>query len=171
MHVFTDLQGRKWEVVITAATVRRVRGHFPDVYLPALFEKKLQPLGALFEDVPKFVDVLWLIVEKQAGQQKIDAEAFAEGLAGAPLEQAGDAFLQALIDFFHPAKAKSLRELAGKAKTAMARIQQHAEAEVAGVDPEKIADQLMSELRSSSGNALASSVSIPPPLVSASSSE
>lgn len=112
--------GRAWELTITVASARRVRSL---VGVDILAESLLTLLGRLVGDPILFVDVLYVLVKPQADAAGISDEAFGEMLAGAEIEQATDAFLEALVAFFPPRR----QELMRKALAAMQRIVKEAE--------------------------------------------
>lgn len=49
--------------------------------------------------------VLWTLCEPQAKELKVDERAFARGLTSTAIEAAGEALLEAVLDFFPRAKA------------------------------------------------------------------
>ncbi len=122
MRQFQDNANRKWEVVINVGTVRRVRDLL-QVDLPGLFEREMEPLLELLRDPVRIVEVVWGLIEKQAGGAQVTPEMFGEAMGGDALQGASDALVDGLVDFFPRQKAASLRRLLGEARKAQAEIE------------------------------------------------
>lgn len=117
MRKFIDLFGREWVFEVNVGSVMQVKQQ-NDLLLPSLFDDELKPMTTFLKDVIKVVDVMWTLVEPQAkfmkwkrpvqtenGQTLEDAIGvspieFAQGLAGDTLEQATEALLRSVGDFF-----------------------------------------------------------------------
>jgi len=105
MHAFTDDQGRRWQLSINVAVLKRCR---------RIFGTKEQDFDLMDPQLPQrlamdpalFVDLLWELVDKSQ-HQGVEPEKFAEGLGGDAIERASEAFLEELFDFF----PKGRREL------------------------------------------------------------
>lgn len=113
MKSFNDNTGRKWDVSLSIATVKRVR-NLVEVDLLAILDKP-ELLNTIATDPVLFVDVLYVIVKPQADAIGLTDEAFGELLNGESIEQATEAFLEALVDFFPGARQATLRRVLDRA--------------------------------------------------------
>jgi hypothetical protein len=87
---FEDSQGRRWGLVVSVVTAKRVReltGH--DVF-------DFEAWGA---DSIRFVDILYAMVKPQADQLGVTDEQFGEAMVGPALVAAGEQLFHALADF------------------------------------------------------------------------
>lgn len=146
MHVFTDNLDRKWEVSINIFAVKKVRALL-EVDLYQLLDDKLDKLNALLQDPCKLVDVIYVLCESQAKQERVSDEDFGRGLAGDAIGAATDAFIQELIDFFPDPKAReSLRKLMAAGKKVSVKLLEHGERLIEELDPNKEAEKLIASL-------------------------
>jgi len=153
MHLFTDRQGRDWEVEITVATVKRVQDLLK-YSLYGLLQDEARPLGDLVADPVRLVDTLYVVCRPQAVRLQVSDEDFGRLFAGDVLERATDAFLAELVDFFPQARARgALAQILDKGRKLQTILFDRAERELAEVDLEKAADSLLEKWKSSSGNA------------------
>lgn len=103
MRQFTDRAGRIWQIDLNIGNVLHVRsassGRF-DLLNPThdVDGKPLQTV--LATDLAEFWDVLWLLVESQAKQQSVNAEAFGQSMAADCLVEAQLFFFTEWTDFF-----------------------------------------------------------------------
>jgi hypothetical protein len=105
---FKDSAGREWKLTIDVVEIRRVR-EACNVHLGKLME--LVDLG---NDLEKFADVLWVLVEEQAGAVKTGAvqrEQFLRSLVGDVLPAAHDALAEAYLFFCPTSQAEEIRKL------------------------------------------------------------
>ena len=119
MHVWHDTTGRTWTTVINVGTVRRVK---------ALTGRNLLDLaggelaGEMMGDPCLLCDILYAIHKQDADAQGISDEKFAEYLAGDSIEEATDAVMAELIDFFpNSQRRKLLAEAMRRAKAEEAK--------------------------------------------------
>lgn len=118
MQKFTDATGRDWPVTITVGTVRRVR-QLVDVDLLKLDEALLKRLAT---DPVELANVLYVICEPTCDERGISDEQFGELLGGDVIDQATEAFIEAIIDFFPRARRTVARQVRAKAKTHEERL-------------------------------------------------
>ena len=99
MATFTDSSGKPWELRITIGLLDRLKAVGLD--LDAMTNDKSSPLGILMMERKVLGSVLWILVEKQATAAGVATpeEFFAE-FDGPTLEAAGEALLDAVLDFF-----------------------------------------------------------------------
>jgi hypothetical protein len=135
MPTFTDATGRAWSVIITVATLKRVRAlanvDLLDVGGGALLER-------LAADPVLLADVLYAVVKPEADARQVNDEAFGQALAGDAIDHAATALLEALVAFFPQPRrrllAQVLEKLAGwRAQALVAAEQRLADPELDAV--------------------------------------
>jgi hypothetical protein len=147
MQAFKDTAGRTWEITINVATVRRVRGSCLKLDLMKLVDDGAKGLTDLLNDIVAFVDLLYVLCQPQADQLGVTDIQFGESMGGDSLDQAADAFMKEFIDFFPQKKAReNLHQLMSKSKSVSQILMDRGASEVANLDPESIAEKLMSSL-------------------------
>lgn len=95
---FVDSVGRRWSLRITVGVIRRVRDALGIDLANILSDPEI--LTQLGRDVVLLVDTLAVVCRPQMDEQGITEEQFAEGLLGDALEQATDALLRGIAEFF-----------------------------------------------------------------------
>lgn len=115
MKAFNDSTGARWEISITALSVRRVRVALNVDLLTILGGELSQKIQ---HDPVLLVDVLWAICQTDAEQRKISVEQFVDRFFGDALSDATAALLDAVIEFFPKAKREPMARLMVKARTA-----------------------------------------------------
>lgn len=107
---YTDANNRRWDVRINVAAIERCRESAGVDLL------NLNSFKALADDPVKLVKALYAVCDPES--QNVTPEQFSDGLRGEALESAGDALVDAMIEFFPPARGKKLRTLVDAAKKA-----------------------------------------------------
>lgn len=153
MAKFTDALERTWDIPhfdpINIAEVQHRLG----VSLYTLTAGKMENLRDLFENVPLFFNVIFVLVEDQARGRGVDDRSFAKGMVGGDVaEAAKDAFWDELL-FFSP---KKLRELLARMRTQMEVIQSETT-----ITDEQIKSGLIDGLKKLSGSSSAPPASPP----------
>lgn len=115
MKTFTDCMGRTWTVTINVGTIKRVKTMLGINLLEAITDDLAEKLK---NDVCMLVDVLYVICKNEADAKNITDENFGEAMAGDALENATNAFLDELIDFFPAEKKMILRKAINKVNQA-----------------------------------------------------
>ena len=115
MKTFTDTFGRTWTVTINVGTIKRVKTMLGINLLEAITDDLTEKLK---NDVCLLVDVLYVICKNEADAKNITDENFGEAMAGDALENATNAFLDELIDFFPAEKKMILRKAINKVNQA-----------------------------------------------------
>src|SRR5262245_46775465 len=166
MHSFKDTKGRLWELNVTVAELRRVRDR-TGVNLYGLVEDGMKPLAGLERDPCKFCEVLYALFKGQADRDKVSPEDFEGAMAGDALQEARDAFLEALSDFFPSLTQKILSEAWAKAREVRDLATVRAGRTVGSLDPARLVGTLNNSppevLSASSGNSRESAASTPDP--------
>jgi hypothetical protein len=160
MHRFTDNEGRTWVINVTVDAIKRVRTLCNLDLLEAIDGKLIE---RLVTDPITLCDCLYALCKPQADEQKITDEAFGRAMAGDCLEQATEALLEDLVDFFPKRRREILRSALGKLKQVEAKAMDLAEARLMGPELDREIADLLDRLGNSSGTALASSVATPVP--------
>ena len=155
MKSFTDNKGRAWEIVVTVATVKRVRG-LCKVDLNSIVEldKNNKPSAELLErlssDPVLLVDVLYAICKPQADKLGVSDEDFGEAMAGDAIEHATTALLEEVIDFFPEAKRMVMRKILSASRRFSRAARKKLEAELNGEFEKRVVSEL-DRLTGSSG--------------------
>ena len=115
MKSFTDNTGRTWTLVVNVATIKRVRA-LCGVDLNSIVEvEDGKPAAKLLErlsgDPVLLVDVLYAVCRPECEQKGVSDEDFGAAMAGDAVEQATDALLDEIVDFFPAAKRKAFQRI------------------------------------------------------------
>jgi hypothetical protein len=160
MRSFTDNAGRTWQISVTVATIKRVRG-MTGVDLMGV----VNPESGLFDklaDPVTLVDLLWAVV--QPAPEGVTDEDFGNAMGGDALESATKALLDEMVDFFPKGRRTILRNLLDKTEDFSAATLAKAALEVEKLDLGSLLGQ--ARYGSSSINTPASSESTLPILPS-----
>lgn len=106
MATFLDRAKRSWVLRIDLGRAQRIRDEF-GVDLLAWSERTFEQL----QDPFTLGGILWTLIEADAAKRNITVEEFTATIDGAIIEQAGEALLEAIIDFFPPRKQALMRQL------------------------------------------------------------
>lgn len=115
MKSFTDNLGRAWTLVVNVATIKRVRA-LCGVDLNSIVEVEdgkpsVKLLERLSSDPVLLVDVLYAVCKPECDQRNVSDEDFGASMAGDAVEQATDALLDEVIDFFPAAKRAAFQRI------------------------------------------------------------
>lgn len=128
MKSFKDVNGKDWIISISVGSIKRVRDLLGINLLDCI---KSNLIDDLKSDPITLVDVLFCLCKEQADKAGISDINFGEAMAGDALEQATDAFLEELINFFPSQKrellAKAMEKVREAEKVAMARAEKQLE--------------------------------------------
>ena len=108
MASFTDDLGRSWELRLTPLTMATVEKE-TEINLGRALGGEMKGLQELFEDFVALSRVLTALVKTQLPQQGLNADTFMDQMVGDTLERAGEAFIEAVLDFCPSRQAKILR--------------------------------------------------------------
>ena len=167
MKSFTDNNGRTWTLVVNVATIKRVRA-LCGVDLNSIVEvEDGKPSAKLLErlsgDPVLLVDVLYAVCRPECEQKGVSDEDFGAAMAGDAVEQATDALLDEIIDFFPAAKRKAFQRILSASRRFGEAARRRLEATLADG---RFEDALVSELERLTGlspNAPESAESTPTP--------
>ena len=108
---FDDKAGRRWHLRVDVGRARKVR---QELAIDLLSRDTESTILELANDPIDLVSILWILVEKQAGEAGIESDEFFESLTDDAIEAATFAFLHALIDFFPTPRQEALRRIVRK---------------------------------------------------------
>lgn len=166
MHLFKDRNGRSWSIEIHVTAIRNVKSYTGVDLYAAMAQEKFKGLTAILGDPCKLVDILYVLCKDEADKAGITSTMFGCAMAGECLEDAAEAFVNELVDFFpDPRKRDLTRKMIGKSRELASRMMDEAEKELANVDMDAMFEKLMNSFGDSPG----SSASTPAPSPSDSS--
>ena len=156
---FLDRKNRRWDLDLTWSAVQQLKREI-GLDIEELVPKQGDVKGASFQAFHDFItdglrlfEALWILLKAECERQNITQEDFGGGFGGDTFEAAGQAFTQALIDFFpnHLRKAL-LRKVLEKGKAAMAIAGSRLAKEMDKIDLEALVNNNVDEaLKKSSG--------------------
>ena len=152
MKTFTDNMGRTWTLVVNVATIKRVRA-LCGVDLNSIVEvEDGKPSAKLLErlsgDPVLLVDVLYAVCRPECEQKGVSDEDFGAAMAGDAVEQATDALLDEIVDFFPAAKRKAFQRILSASRRFGEAARRRLEATLADG---RLEDALVSELERLTG--------------------
>jgi len=95
---FRDSEGRQWDVEVDVVTIKRVRDSLGVNLLELATEESKLP--ERFNDPVFCVDVLYTLCRDQADKRNVSDEKFGRSLTIDAIEEASDALMEGVIDFF-----------------------------------------------------------------------
>lgn len=124
MATFTDNRGRQWVVSLTLGDLRRLR-EAAGVDLARVLTDDTALGRLLYADPDTLGRVLWVLCGDQAKAAELDEAQFADGFDADTFVRCGDALAEAVLGFFHPRQAATVRAgLPGKLRQMDAAISQ-----------------------------------------------
>lgn len=117
MHAWKDTEGRTWSVTVSIDTIKRVKALLKIDLLEAATGDLLARLA---DDPVLLADVVYAVCQPEAETRGIDDTAFGQALGGDAIDDAADALLGALVDFF----PKRRRALLAKARQKLDGLQE-----------------------------------------------
>ena len=165
MRSFKDAKGRVWSVAITVGTMKRVRA-LCGVDLYKIIEigddgKAPELLTKLAEDPILLVDVLYAVCKPEADAINVSDEAFGEGMVGDVIENATNALLDDLVDFFPEAKRKVFQKVLQATRRFQAETEKQLNTFLADPELDRKIDSTLKKFAGSSLKTPGSSASIP----------
>ena len=152
MKSFTDSTGRAWTLVVNVATIKRVRA-LCGVDLNSIVEvEDGKPSAKLLErlssDPVLLADVLYAVCKPECDQRGVSDEDFGAAMAGDAVEQATDALLDEIVDFFPAAKRAAFQRILSASRRFGEAARRRLEATLADG---RFEDALVSELERLTG--------------------
>jgi hypothetical protein len=119
---FKDEAGREWVLRLSVGLIEAVRQRLT----VNLADTSARSFFALADDPVALVNVLWVLVEKQAGERQVTAADFGESLVGDAIDDATAALLEAIADFFPRRKRELFRKILEAARGTVAEAERMA---------------------------------------------
>lgn len=149
-HNFTDTADREWKLSLDWDLHEQVKER-EGVILLSLGDDDCALLARLHTDFALLVNILWILCEDQAeANGVIDTEnlpatrQFAKGLGGDVLENASEALVAAVIDFFpNRGQRESLAALTEKARETNRIVTEALHEKVTSLDPASLAQSFI----------------------------
>ena len=114
MRTFKDKKSKEWSVEITVGVIKRVNDLLQVNLLDVVGGNLLKELAS---DPIMLVNVLYVVVKPQADAAGVTDEQFGELLVGDSVEEATDALLNGLADFFPKLQREILLKALAKIKS------------------------------------------------------
>ena len=130
MRTFTDANGHTWSIVITVETIRRVRQLASVDLMQVVGGKLLEQIAA---DPVLLVDVLAAVCKPQMEVRSTTAADFGSAMCGDAIDQAAQALLQGVADFFPSPTRVLLQQLIDASWAQQAKSQEIASAAISRV--------------------------------------
>ncbi len=111
MKTFTDNTGRKWTIEVNVQAIKRVRGLIDVDLMDAVGGDLIE---RLLGDPVLLCDVVYCLCKPEADERGISDEEVGRAMAGDAIEEATEALLEELVDFFPPKKRALLRKAMDK---------------------------------------------------------
>ena len=158
MKTFKDNLGRSWLVDVNVTGIKRVRDLIRiDLY--KVLDDEARLLHDLLADPVLLIDTVYVLCKDQCDRESLSGVRVGEAMGGDALEGAGEALLNAIVDFFPNARGrKNLQRVLEKGKQIQAKVISRGELLVEEIDVEAEAEKWLARLRRSSGNSPADSV-------------
>lgn len=120
MTAFKDTSGRTWTLALNVDALKRVRA-LCDVDLMDVVQDRGELLGRLSSDPVLLCDVIYAICKPDADAKGASDEDFGRAMAGDAVDQATNALLEALVDFFPGPRRAVLARVFKKLKAVQAK--------------------------------------------------
>jgi len=144
MQVFTDMEGRRWELSVNAWTMTQVLDG-TGVLLTSIVDDGCKLYATLHDDPLLLVSVVWWIIKDQAERQDVDQKSFAMAMAGPCILNAREALIDEIVNFSpNQAQRENLEMIRTKATETAALIQAETAKHLAKMDPTETARNVTS---------------------------
>jgi hypothetical protein len=120
MATFRTTDGADWTIAVNVGVIKRVIED-TGVRLTDIFASDAK-VGEFFSDDVKFSEVIWSIVRPQADAKQKTADEFFSVINGAVIEQAAEAMLTEIVDFFQEPRRTLLRRVLDRFRAAQKRL-------------------------------------------------
>ena len=120
MATFRTTDGVEWKVAVNVGVIKRVIED-TGVRLTDIFASDAK-VGEFFSDDVKFAEVIWSIIRPQAEAKQKTADDFFAVINGAVIEQAAEAMLTEIVDFFQEPRRTLLRRVLERFQAAQKRL-------------------------------------------------
>jgi hypothetical protein len=138
MKCFTDSASRRHTITINVFAIKRCRALL-GVDLYGLVSGGFESLGKLLSDPVMLVDVLFVLCEPDKNNPPVSDEDFGRAMGGDVLEQAAQAFMEELSDFFPEPQRAGLKKLIQKTRQMEQALATHNSLILDEIDVEQMA--------------------------------
>lgn len=107
MAKFKDTAGQEWELRLTVGALGAIRE--VGFNLAAMTKTGERWVEVLFADPLALARAVWILCREQAEKAGITEAKFLDDLDGLTITRAGDAMIEAIVDFFHPRQAETIK--------------------------------------------------------------
>lgn len=157
MRSFKDNQGRSWQIALNVYEMKRIRALLGiDLVNVITLDKdgavKVDLVDRIANDPCLLVDILWVLVESQAKEEGVSDVDFGCSLAGKSIEEATQAFLDELVDFFPGAKRLFLQKAVSLARKYTGEMESVLEKALADPELDRWIEESMRSSPSSPGS-------------------
>lgn len=129
MKTFSDTTGREWAITLNVAAMKRVR-ELCEVDLIQVVDNRGKLLQQLIADPILLCNVIYVVCKSDADRLKITDEQFGENMSGDAIEDATNALLEELINFFPAQKREILQAVFQKMRTFETKAAEYAQAKL-----------------------------------------
>jgi len=113
VRTFKDTEAREWTVKITVSTVKRVRDL---IGVDLMDTVKAELIQEMHRDPVLLASVIFAVCKPQADERGLTVEQFDDAMGGDVVQDASNAFFEALIDFFPAPRRGLLKQIMEKIK-------------------------------------------------------
>lgn len=147
MATFKDGNGKEWSIKMTVGLAEDLRDEVGFDFVSALFDpqKAYTIIGELYQELPKFFDVLAFACEIP----EEDRRPFLRGMGGEEVANAFEALDQAFTDFYPSPKREQVAEMKAEMAKATADQADAIMKELKGIIPGKVAEILRNSMSGS----------------------
>lgn len=147
MAKFKDGNGKEWSIRMTVGLAEDLRDEVGFDFVSALFDpqKAYTIIGELYQELPKFFDVLLFACEIPEEERR----SFLRGMGGEEVANAFEALDQAFTDFYPSPKREQVAQMKAEMAKATAEQSDAIMQELTEMIPGKIAEILQSSMSGS----------------------
>ena len=164
MKTFKDNAGRTWTIALNVTTQRRIRDLAQVNVLEILGDERPTLYERLQSDTILLCDVLYAACQPQAEKEGVTDEQFGEALAGDAIDHATKALLDEIVDFSpSPRDRANLRKVIDALDQGMEKTRDLIKARLDAGELDRVIEQALVTVNTSSGSVPASSELTPAP--------
>lgn len=139
MSTFKDSLGREWTFSITVIEIKQLREQIQVDILDTVSDKADQMFAKLEADPILLVDLMSILLTDQIEKLGLDERGFAAGLVGEGIENAKEALIREIANFFGPPRGNVILAAWNQLKTGVKVATAMAQRQLEAIDVEAIA--------------------------------
>jgi hypothetical protein len=147
MSTFNDKNGDSWSVEITVGAVKEVK-KLLSIDLMSLATEDSNTLTLLCEDALTLVNVIYVVCKEQADSRGIKDEDFGRLFTGDAIEDATNALIEGITDFFPPRRRAVLAKGIQKMRELEDAALKRAESQIEEMDVDQFMESALTEIGS-----------------------